>query len=237
MSRTGAIYMLVNDINGKKYIGQTVDIHRRINEHKLDNRQVIDCAIDKYGWANFTVIILEASIVQEKLNSKEMKYIEKYNTFKGRGYNCTEGGDSLGSGEAHPRYGGDMPEETKRKISEAHKGKVVPENVRKKMSKAKSGKNNPWYGVHRTGKDNPMYGKNHTEESKQKMRDNRGDLSGANNPHCKISREEGQEIKQKYDTNDNLRLQDLADKHDIGTTTVGKIVNKKHWATRDDNNE
>ena len=52
-------------------------------------------------------------------------------------------------------------EETKKKLSEANKGKHISEETKKKMSEAKKGKY--------IGKDNSFYGKHHSEESKKKM--------------------------------------------------------------------
>ena len=46
-------------------------------------------------------------------------------------------------GENHPMYGKHHTEETKKKISEAKKGKTLSEETRKKMSEANKGKNNP----------------------------------------------------------------------------------------------
>ena len=101
-----------------------------------------------------------------------------------------------------------------------------------------TGENNPMYDVHRTGKDNPMYGKNHSKKSRQKMQKKCEDRSGANNPRSKISQEEGKGILETYKECDNLVMQDLADKHNVSGNTISEIVNKKHWTTReDDNNE
>jgi len=79
-------------------------------------------------------------------------------------------------------------DETKRKISEAKKGKTpwnkgkpMPVETRKKQSKAKSGENNPNWGKKlsedhrrklsesRKGENNPNWGKSFSEEWKQKM--------------------------------------------------------------------
>lgn len=50
------------------------------------------------------------------------------------------------------RYGRKLSEETKQKMSEAHKGEK-----------------NPNFGKHRYGSENPMYDKHHTEETREKM--------------------------------------------------------------------
>lgn len=49
-------------------------------------------------------------------------------------------------GENHHMYGKHLSEETKRKMSEAHKGKFHSEETRRKMSETRKGENNPMYG-------------------------------------------------------------------------------------------
>jgi len=73
-------------------------------------------------------------------------------------------------GKNHPFYGKHHTEETKRKLSESHKGKKISEETKKKLSEANKGENNPMYGKHhsietknkisnlRKGEKNPMYG-------------------------------------------------------------------------------
>lgn len=53
------IYKFTNLINGKIYIGQSVDIDRRLKEHKRRDEQRIDKAIKKYGFENFNFEIIE----------------------------------------------------------------------------------------------------------------------------------------------------------------------------------
>lgn len=79
---------------------------------------------------------------------------------------------------------GPFSEEHKRKIGEAHKGKVVSEETRKKLSESHK---NPSEETRRkivenrrsmSGENNPMYGKHHTEESKRKIGEsNKGNQS------------------------------------------------------------
>ena len=89
----GFIYKITNKVNGKSYIGQTrytVEFRWRQHIHKKDNTYFHN-AIRKYGIENFTVETLEQCEYKD-LNSREIFYIAKYNTFNS-GYNMTIGGD------------------------------------------------------------------------------------------------------------------------------------------------
>ena len=96
--KTGQIYIIKNKINNKVYIGQTTTNYKtrfiqhckpscvRTRHYKLYN------AIKKYGKDNFYIELLETNIPIDKLNEKEISYIEEYNSFN-KGYNATKGGD------------------------------------------------------------------------------------------------------------------------------------------------
>lgn len=89
----GYIYKITNKVNGKSYIGQTrytVEFRWRQHQHKKDNVYFHN-AIKKYGASNFTIETLEECDI-EQLNSREIFYIAKYDTFN-NGYNLTIGGD------------------------------------------------------------------------------------------------------------------------------------------------
>lgn len=96
IKRKGVIYCFTNKINGKKYVGKTVNLKRRIYAHKYDaknkkTKSAFHLAIIKYGFDSFDLEILwEGSKVE--LNDKEQYYINKLNTYKD-GYNLTLGGD------------------------------------------------------------------------------------------------------------------------------------------------
>ncbi len=99
------IYKITNKLNGKCYIGQSVDILLRWQEHnhKQGKRtSIIKQALHKYGIDNFTFEVLE-ECSKEELNAKEIQYIFKLKPQ----YNIRGGGGSIYV----------MPEETKRKIS------------------------------------------------------------------------------------------------------------------------
>ena len=91
------IYKITNLINGKTYIGQAVDIDKRLREHINDsanpNRREynypLSRAYRKYGITNFQMSVLE-ECSREELNEKEKFYIDTYMA-NGFGYNSTRG--------------------------------------------------------------------------------------------------------------------------------------------------
>lgn len=92
------IYKITNTLNGKCYIGQSVDIYKRWVKHKsncVQNQQRNKClyrAFRKYGIDNFTFEILQ-KCKKEKLDEREEYWIKKYDSFK-NGYNMNSGGHS-----------------------------------------------------------------------------------------------------------------------------------------------
>lgn len=89
------IYQITNNINSKIYIGQSIDIERRWNQHKYGKgSMILKNAIYKYGIDNFKFEILEEieftnkNDVAEKLSELEDKWlITKKPYLKENGYN------------------------------------------------------------------------------------------------------------------------------------------------------
>jgi group I intron endonuclease len=98
------IYKVTNKINGKMYIGQTVNelsIRKagHLYEARRDNTNIVfHNAIKKYGKNNFKWEIITTADSMNKLNILETYFINKYHTFlddiKCNGYNMTTGGDN-----------------------------------------------------------------------------------------------------------------------------------------------
>lgn len=137
----GVVYLRTNLINGKQYVGQTVDFKKRESAWKSIKwnyaNQLLTDERNKYGLDNFKVeIIKECDNVD--LDYWEKYYIKKYNTEFPNGYNDNEGGKlgfhhseetkkkigESGKGKHYDRVGIELTEEHKRKISKAMKGKV-----------------------------------------------------------------------------------------------------------------
>lgn len=110
------IYLITNLINGKKYVGQTIQsVKRRWDFHVCNagGCVALKSAIKKYGKENFKIeSIYEASSLEE-LSKKESEYIVSYNTLAPNGYNLTTGGE-------RPVFS----EETRKRMSEAGLGRV-----------------------------------------------------------------------------------------------------------------
>lgn len=92
------IYMFINNINNKCYIGQAINIRKRLAAHRYNYTKnkltnPLYKAFSKYGIENFTYTILECGLFsKEELDSLEINYIEKYNSYN-TGYNQTLGAD------------------------------------------------------------------------------------------------------------------------------------------------
>ena len=84
------IYKIENLINHKIYIGQSIHIEKRWQQHcQPSGNSVIAKAIQKYGKENFTFQILEECSEQE-LDRRELFYIQYYNSIVPNGYNVTD---------------------------------------------------------------------------------------------------------------------------------------------------
>lgn len=108
------IYCLTSP-SGKSYVGQSIDIEKRINQYKklrCKNQPKIYQAIKKYGFDNMKITILE-ECDKINLNDSEIFWINYLNTFD-LGYNCMHGGNV-----------GILCNESKNKISHSKKGKKM----------------------------------------------------------------------------------------------------------------
>lgn len=148
------IYKITNKITGKCYIGQTVQtLQRRWYKHLHDSRcPAMRDALKKYGEDNFTIEVIDNAETIEELNKKEVYWISFFNSLVPNGYNLQDGGKNcrcaestkqklseLNSGKNHPLYGKPRSEETKKKVSDAHKGVPLSARHRKRLSEAHIG--------------------------------------------------------------------------------------------------
>ena len=122
----GYIYVIINNINDKTYVGQTrTTVEKRWYQHRkaskaLKNKVVLYNAMRKYGVENFIQEIIEEcddSIV----NDREKFWIKQYNsTDKNIGYNKSFGGEGGDTWTLN-----DHKKETSEKLSMKLKGHPV----------------------------------------------------------------------------------------------------------------
>lgn len=89
------IYKITNLINNKIYIGQSIDIEKRWEEHKYyssDEHTAIQSAFKKYGISNFSFEVIE-KCSKNKLDEREIYWIAYYDSYN-NGYNLTAGGQT-----------------------------------------------------------------------------------------------------------------------------------------------
>lgn len=140
----GVIYLVINKINNKIYVGQTVGSFKdRYNGDisKYTHNEHLRRSIEKYGIDNFYIVEeYKVAYSQEELDYLEDWYITIYDTINpSMGYNKRGGGSN-----------GRMSQETRKKMSESKKGKTHSEESKQKISES-------------------LKGKTHSEETKQKL--------------------------------------------------------------------
>lgn len=104
---TCGIYKIENLINKKIYVGQSIDIEERFKKHlRAKDNFYIHKALEKYGKINFNFQIIEECPV-EKLNEREIYWINYYNSLIPNGYNMIPGGSNgmgLSKGQSVEQY-------------------------------------------------------------------------------------------------------------------------------------
>ena len=188
----GRIYKITNKVNNKSYIGQTINsIEHRWRQHLAEVRTrpkfPFHTAVLKYSENNFTIEELFVCANQEELNLKERYYTDYFNAWVGKmGYVCKAGfGRGSVSLETKQKMGNSQigrkhSEESKKKISESHKGARNPNFGKPLSENAKAIMVSKITGLKRTsetrirlslakmGNKNPNFNKKDSEETKKK---------------------------------------------------------------------
>jgi group I intron endonuclease len=193
------IYKITNLLNGRIYIGSSINIKKRENQHfgklnknKHDN-QFLQNDYNKCGEDNFKFEIILETDCEELLFDFEQNYLDEYYDKQKQCYNINPIAAKPPSSKGRKHS-----EETKKKISEGNKGKTLSEDhkrklfeanvnkprsedTRNKISESLTGEKNHWFGKHHSkktktkisasmkGNNHPMFGKHFSEEHKNKL--------------------------------------------------------------------
>lgn len=130
------IYGLRNKVNGKWYVGQSVNIYSRWNEYRSGRcrrQKKISNALLKYGTDNFEWNVLE-ECQPKQLNEREIHWISKMDSVK-YGYNLTAGGQggSIRNGMTHTP-------ETIAKIKKSLTGRSLSQEHKESIRRTLTGK-------------------------------------------------------------------------------------------------
>lgn len=158
-NKFSCIYLWVNSINNKKYVGQTQDFGRRMSKYKGNQyNRYMKFAVQKYGIENFDIYIIEKDIPLDKLNEREQYWIDYFQCCDhDKGYNIVDVVNSPRLyGELNGMYGKKHSKEWRKNHSEWLKNKWANDKEYREFWKNRiSGENNYFYDKHFVGKLNP----------------------------------------------------------------------------------
>jgi group I intron endonuclease len=157
------IYGIRNMVNGKWYIGQSVNIEKRKQVHFTQlkygahHNQHLQMAYQKYGEDSFEFRILE-NISVDMLDVREQAWIAYYKADDSQyGYNLDSGGSLRKRHSA----------ETRLKMSASQKGRVFSQETKRRMSEA--GKTKVFFAEQCRKLSVSHQGKRHSEDAKRKI--------------------------------------------------------------------
>lgn len=234
------VYKITNIVNGKIYIGSSMNLGRRFNDHKNQlsrkkhSNKYLQNSWNKYGYESFTFEVIEIVNDFEDLLKREQYWIDNLNVIdKKIGYNI--------SPTAGSTYGLKDSEETKRKKSEisrqyflnltSEQRKKIGEKISKsklekhhkmsdesrmKMSIAKKGKN--------TGKRPKEVGE---KISKSKFGHHYTPLGSK---HPKSIYTEEFVIKIKLMLNEGISVNEISNELNIKTSAIYDIKLGRTWS-------
>lgn len=242
------IYMAINKVNGKKYVGFDSNWPSRKKHHENQtfrtpgtkgySKTNFHNALRKYGFENFDWVVLETYEPIDEfdrycLNVLEPKHISEQNSFE-EGYNSTLGGEGsygfrfteeqrneLKRGlkeRGHPMKGRSHSEETRKTLSEKNKG--ARNLTEEQLEQLRANSKNYWYSLSE-------------EEQKEKIEKTASKLRGkprSEETKKKISeanKNPSQETRKKISDSQKGKTHSEETKKKISESGKGRIVSEE----------
>lgn len=220
----GIIYSYKNVINGKQYVGQTINPQQRFNSHKSsafnpkdkEYNSLLHRAFRKYGYENFKYMVLAESEDIEILNQLEIFFIEKYNCKVPNGYNIEIGGRNC----LKPKT-----KEQKDKMMKTHASLTEEEVIELRIAYQNNESPKKIYDekyknrLHYNSFLNIWSGKRYKTIMPEVINNGR---------HTKLNKELVLQIREDREKT-NLSYQKLAEKYNISKSTIADIITRKTW--------
>ena len=220
MTKAG-IYQILNIGNGHRYVGGSIEVPRRLSEHRSMLRRDthfnrhLQFAWNKYGEDSFEVEQI-LTCHPNMVEFYEQQFIDQWKPE----YNL--------SPTAMTTFGYKHSEETRRKNSLARKGKPLKEETKKKLKEIQRGEGNGFFGW------------KHTDETKARMRAAKlgrklpdwmrkrmsERSTGSGNQAAKLDETKVEEIRELLKTN---RQVDVAKIYGVARQTIYDIDHNKSW--------
>lgn len=220
------IYCWTNKINNKKYVGQSIDIERRRQQHIYGAGKYttkISLAMHKYGLNNFTFEILELCEI-EKLNEREQYWIDFYDSIA-NGYNITyvDEDGCVTRGEYNPRTKL-TNEEVLEMRNRVHINKEYPREVYEDY-KDKISYDRFWSAIH---------GETWQNVDMSMIKSIEIDNNGSHNPRALLNEDEVLKIRTRVHINKEESLEVYKDyKELVSYDTFKKVVTGETWKNVD----
>jgi Straboviridae intron-associated endonuclease 1 len=217
----GGIYKITNRLNGKFYIGKSINIKYRFKYHKCPmnfnkypNSPLYKSA-KKYGWDNFELSIIEDIDNIDLLNEREIFWISKLKPE----YNCTKGGEGT--------YGRIVTEEQRRKMSEKIKGRKYSQEHCDNIGKSKNGYRPTEKTLQLRASTRKPF--KHSEKARQKISESRKGKKRSEETRRKLSESKKKAIKMiNIETGQIIIYSsaiEIAKELGLGRTSIGYRIN------------
>lgn len=221
----GRIYVVHNRLNGKCYVGQTVQtVEARIAYHRSgsNNRgMLLHRAIQKYGQASFDIEIVEECETREELDEAEGRWIEWLNSLAPNGYNIRPGGGCHAP----------LAPETRAKIGAAQRGCKRSPEVCERISAGLKGRQITWgdriSAANRGRKCSPEHIAKWIAAGRAALAAHPPSRKGDANGHNKLSWDDVREIRRRLA--EGATQQSLADEFGVQQAAISKIALRKTW--------